>query len=111
MQLSHSRDNSLSGFLVGLNPEGRIFIGQFVQSIPHLFLVGLGFRLNCQRYNRLRESDGLQHYPGVLITQGISRSPTKATISPAKAWSISSRLLACIKSIRDTLSSLSLVEL
>src|SRR3954471_9986249 len=42
MQLAHSRDDGLAGFLVGTHAERRVFLSKTVQRNAHLLLVCLG---------------------------------------------------------------------
>src|SRR5699024_8533173 len=42
MQLAHTGNDGLAGFLVGLCTEGRILLGQFCQGLAHLLLTSLG---------------------------------------------------------------------
>src|SRR5689334_4282540 len=46
--------------MVGTDAEGRILLGQALQGQAHLFLVGLGLRLNRNLDNRLREGNRLE---------------------------------------------------
>ena len=47
--------------LVGTHAERRIFLRQAAERDAHLFLVGLGLRLDRHRDHRLREVHALQH--------------------------------------------------
>ena len=49
-------------FEVGLHPEGRVFGSQTRQGDAHLFLVGLGLRLDRDLDHRLREGHGFQNH-------------------------------------------------
>ena len=46
VQLAHARDDGLAGLLVGADHERRVFFGETLQGHRHLFLVGLGLRLD-----------------------------------------------------------------
>ena len=72
MQLSHSGDNRLTGFLVGVDLEGRIFFSQFSQRHAQFVHITLGLGLNRQTDNRLREAHGLQNDRELFFTQGIA---------------------------------------
>ena len=48
VQLTHTGDDGLTGFFVGVDAEGRIFFRQTSQRNTHLLLVDLGLRLHCQ---------------------------------------------------------------
>ena len=41
VQLAHTADNGLAGFLVQTHGKGRVFFGQLLDGDTHLFLVGL----------------------------------------------------------------------
>ena len=56
MQFSHTRDDGLSGLLIGIRLEGGIFLRQFNESHGHLFLSGL--RLGFER----KLNDGFGEY-------------------------------------------------
>src|SRR5882757_2303419 len=70
MQLAHAGDDGLAGFLVGVDAERRIFLGQAAQRHAHLFLVGLGLRLHGLADDRLREDHALQHHRLLYRGQG-----------------------------------------
>ena len=46
MQLTHAADDGLSAVGIGVNLKGGVFLSQAPQRHPHLFLVGLGLRLD-----------------------------------------------------------------
>src|SRR5690606_33990451 len=46
VQLAHALDDRLARLLVGVDAEGRVFLGQLAQGLAHLVLVGLGLRLD-----------------------------------------------------------------
>ena len=74
MQLTHTGDDGLTGFLIGMSTESRIFFCQFCKSFTHLALTGFGLRLDSQLDNGLRELHGLKDYRMLLITDGITGS-------------------------------------
>ena len=60
MQLSHAGDDRLSGFLVRRHPERGVFLGQLGERDAHLFLVGLGPRLDGHGDHGLGELHSFQ---------------------------------------------------
>ena len=72
MQLTHTGNNSLTGFLIGVCTEGRVFFSKLCQSLTHLALSSLGFGLDSKLDNGLRELHGLKDYRMLLITDGIT---------------------------------------
>jgi hypothetical protein len=73
VQLAHAGDDGLARFFVGLDAERRIFLSQALQGDAHLFLVGLGLRLDGLRDHRLREHHALERHDGRRIAQGFAR--------------------------------------
>ncbi|OQA41604.1 MAG: hypothetical protein BWY52_02509 [Chloroflexi bacterium ADurb.Bin325] len=61
VQLAHPAQHGLAGLLVHAHPEGGILLGQPLQRVGELVLVGLGLRLHRDGDHRLRKFDGLQH--------------------------------------------------
>ena len=57
VKLAHARDNGLTGLLIGMHPEGRVFLSQTLQANRHLLLVGLGLRLDSDRHRWLNEAN------------------------------------------------------
>ena len=74
MQFTHTGDDGLTGLLIGMSTESRIFFCQFCKSFTHLALTGFGLRLDSQLDNGLRELHGLKDYRMLLITDGITGS-------------------------------------
>ena len=72
MQLTHTLDDRLPRLLVGVDPEGRIFLTETIEGNRHFVLVGLGFRLNRQLDHRLGEADALQHNRVVRVADRIA---------------------------------------
>ena len=72
MQLTHTSDNGLAGFLICMRTEGRVFFCKFCKSFAHFALSGFGLGLDSQLDNRLRELHRLQDYRMLLITDGIT---------------------------------------
>ena len=60
VQLAHAGDDGLAGLLVGVDAERRVFLRQAIQRDAHLFLVGLGLRLDGLGDHRLREDHPLE---------------------------------------------------
>ena len=72
MELAHTGDNGLAGLLVGIRFKSGIFLCQFYKSHGHLFLTGLGLRLDGNINNRIREFHRFQYYRMILIAERIS---------------------------------------
>jgi hypothetical protein len=51
----------LAGLLVGADLEGRVLLGELLEGLGHLVLVGLGLRLDGHLDDRLGEGHGLEH--------------------------------------------------
>ncbi len=76
MQLAHPGDDGLAGLLVRLDAEGRILLGQLLERVAELLLVGLGLRLDRHRDDRLREVHRLEHDRVVGSRRACRRSTT-----------------------------------
>ena len=74
VELTHTSDDGLTSFLIGMSTEGRVFFSKLCQSLAHLALTSLGLRLDCKLDNRLRELHGLKDYRMLLITDCITGS-------------------------------------
>ena len=74
MELAHTRDNGLSCLLIGVGPEGGVFLCQLGKADAHLFLARFGLGLNGHPNNRLRELHGFQNDWVLLIAQGVAGS-------------------------------------
>ena len=72
MELAHTADNGLAGFLIQVNGEGRVLFSQTLNSGTQLLLVSLGLWLNSNGDNRIREGHGLQNDRSILCTQGVT---------------------------------------
>ncbi|MCY1272303.1 hypothetical protein D9M70_208790 [compost metagenome] len=72
VQLAHAGDDGLAGFLVGLDAERRVFLGQLAQGDAHLFLVGLGLRLHRHRDHRVGEVHAFEDDRLVDGAQGVA---------------------------------------
>ena len=49
VKLAHTGNNGLTGFLIGVEAESRVFLSHLGETERHLFLVGLSLRLNSDR--------------------------------------------------------------
>ena len=72
MQLAHPRDDRLSRFLVGAHAERRVFLREPIQRDAHLFLVGLGLRLDGDVDHRLGEDHLLERDLLLRIAQRVA---------------------------------------
>ena len=72
MELAHTSDDGLSGFLVGVGLEGGVLLRQLDEADSHLLLAGLGLGLNSHPDNGLRELHGLQNDGMLFVAEGIS---------------------------------------
>ena len=113
VQLAHPGNNGLRRFFVGTHAERRIFLGKLLKSKTHLLLIWLRLGFDGHRDDRLGKFHHFEQ-TGAFRPQSVSPvvapfNPTAATISPACAASISSRLLACIFNRRPMRSFVPLV--
>ena len=72
VQLAHAGDDRLARFLVGVDAERRVFLRQAIERDAHLFLVGLGLRLDRHVDHRLREDHLLEHDDVLRIAQRVA---------------------------------------
>ncbi len=72
VKLTHTGDDRLSGFLIGVGAESRILFGQLRQADAHLFLTSLGLGLYGDADNRLGEFHGLEDDRMLGIAQRIA---------------------------------------
>ena len=72
VQLTHAGDDGLTGFLVRVHAEGRIFLGELGQRDTHLLLVGLGLRLHRDRDHRLGELHPLERDDVLHVRQRVA---------------------------------------
>ena len=72
VQFAHARENRLPGFRIGIHAERRVFLGQLLNRHAHLFLIGLGLRLDRQLNHRRREVDRLEHNRVVFVADRIA---------------------------------------
>ena len=72
VQLAHSGDNGLTGFLIGVALEGRVFLGKLGEGKSHLLLTGLGLGLNSHADNRLGEVHRFKYYRMLLVAQCVT---------------------------------------
>ena len=73
VQLAHAGDQRLAGLLVGRDAEGRILLGEALQSGAELVLVALRLRLDRDRDHGLREGHRLEHDRRALDGQRVAR--------------------------------------
>ena len=72
MQLAHSGDDHLPCFLVGFHHEGRVLIGETLESDRHLFLVHFGLWFDGHGDHGIREGRRLEEHFGVLVAEGVT---------------------------------------
>ena len=72
VQLTHARDERLGRLGVGVDPEGRVLLGEALQGERQLVLVGLGLRLDLDLDDRLREGHRLEDDLVVGVGQGVA---------------------------------------
>ena len=72
MKFTHTCDDRLSGILVRICLERRVFFCQFCQSNTHFFLSSLCFWLDSDLDNRIREFHGFQNDLMFFVTQSIT---------------------------------------
>ncbi len=73
MEFAHPGDDGLTGLLVGVGAEGRIFLRQFGEGDTHLLLTGFGLRLDRDANNRFREHHGFQNDRVFLVAERVAR--------------------------------------
>ena len=73
VKLAHALDDRLARFMVGRHAEAGILGGQAVERDAHLFLVGLGLRLDAELDDRIGELHPLEDDRGVLGAQRVAR--------------------------------------
>ena len=61
VQLTHTGDNSLTGFLVAVDLEGGVFFSKSDKTFIQFVTVAGGFGFNSNRDNGLGEAHGFQH--------------------------------------------------
>ncbi len=72
MKLTHTRDNGLAGFLIGLYAEGRVFFSKFLKTNAELVEVFLSLRLYSDTDHRFGEFHCLKNDRMVLIAESIT---------------------------------------
>ena len=73
VKLSHSRNNSLACFFIGISFKCWVFFSKFCKSKAHFFLTGFCFWLNCNTDNRIREFHRFKNYRMFFIAKRITR--------------------------------------
>ena len=99
VQLAHAGDDRLTGLVVGVHPEGRVFLREPLDGGSQLLLVGLGPRLDRLFDDRRRKVHRLQNDLSVRVAQGLGGGvlePHHGDDLAAPTRAISCRLLACI---------------
>src|SRR5258708_25737160 len=72
MQLAHSTDDGLSAVGIGVDFKGRIFLRELGERHAHLFLIGLGLRLDRNRNHWDRERDLLERNRMLFVADLVS---------------------------------------
>ena len=72
MQLAHTSDNGLTGFLISMSSESRIFFSKLCKSFTHLALSCLCLGLDSKLNNGFREFHGFQNNRMLFITDCIT---------------------------------------
>ena len=73
VQFTHTRNNSLAGFFIGVNTEGWILLSKLSETETHFFLIGLGFWLDGDRDWRFWELNRLKkNWVGWITKSGTS---------------------------------------
>ena len=73
VKLTHTRNNSLAGFFIGMNAEGWIFFSKLSETETHFFLVSLSLRFNSNRNRWLWEFDRFKvNWVGWITESGTS---------------------------------------
>ncbi|CAB4807268.1 unannotated protein [freshwater metagenome] len=72
VQLAHARNQGLTSFFIGLNPEGGVFFRERIQSLRHFVLISLGLGLYSNLDNGVRELKGFEYNHVVRITQRVT---------------------------------------
>jgi hypothetical protein len=115
VKFAHALHDGLTGLEVGLDAEGRVFGGQTLQTLRP----SSPGRSSSWARPRSRSPDrgrsSFPERPACCLSHSVSPvvvsfRPASAMMSPAKASSISSRLLECIIIMRPMRSRLPLVE-
>ena len=74
MKFSHAGDDRLAGFFIGVGFECRILLRELRERDAHLFLPGLGLRLDRHTNDRLGEDHVFEHDGVLLVAERIARS-------------------------------------
>ena len=72
VELTHTRDDSLTWLLISFNCKCRVFFSQLSQTVRQLIQVFLCFGLNCNTNNRIREFHRFQYNGCFFVTQSIT---------------------------------------
>ena len=73
VKLTHTRNNGLTSFFIGVNAEGWVFFSKLSKAEAHFFLVGLSLRLNSDRNRWFWELDRFKvNWVGWITESGTS---------------------------------------
>ena len=72
VQLAHAGDDGLAGLLVGADAERRVLVGQGVERLAELVLVGLRLRLDRHVDDRLGELHALEDDRVVAVAERVT---------------------------------------
>ena len=72
VKLTHTSDDGLSGFFIGISSEGGVLFSKFCKGDSHFFLTSFGFRFDCKADNRFREFHLLEFDRMFRIAKGIT---------------------------------------
>jgi hypothetical protein len=72
VQLAHPGDERLAALGIGLDPEGRVLLGQALEGDAHLVLVGLRLGLDLDLDDGLREGDRLEQDRMLGVAQRVA---------------------------------------
>jgi hypothetical protein len=114
MKLAHALDDGLTALVVRRHAERRIFAAETIERDAHLLLVGLGLRLDRQLDHGLGEFHPLEddrcgQRAERVAGRGVLEARESDDVAGKASW-MSSRLFACISSMRPTFSFLSFTE-
>ena len=73
MKFAHAGDDRLAGFFIGVGFECGILFGKLCECDAHLFLPGLGLRLDCHANDGLGEDHVFEHDGVLFVAERIAR--------------------------------------
>ncbi len=74
VQLAHAGDDCLACLFIRVGFKRRVFLREFHQGNAHLIAASLGFGLNGNPDNRVREDHGFEDDGVFLVTERIART-------------------------------------